>query len=212
VTDGGVGSYRYKVTYSGPGGHSYGAFGIANPANALGRTIAHIADFQVPTDPKTTFNVGVIGGGTSVNAIPFAAWCEFDGRSVEMASLDAVDAKFKAAVQQGLNEENTRWHDKGKLSVKIESVGVRPAGHTDPTSPLVVAAAASITALKLGEPQFSASSSDSNVPMHLGIPAITIGGGGHDKGAHSLNETDDITDAYQGPQNALLIALTMLHS
>lgn len=210
VTDGGVGSYRYKVTYTGPGGHSYGAFGIANPANALGRTVAHIADFQVPTDPKTTFNVGVLGGGTSVNAIPFAAWFEFDERSVDMASLDGLDAKFKAAVQQGLDEENARWHEKGKLSVKIESVGIRPAGHTDSNSPLVLAAADSIKALDLGDPKFSASSSDSNVPMHLGIPAITIGGGGHDQGAHSLNETDDVTGSYKGPQNALLIILTML--
>lgn len=210
VTDGGVGSYRYKVTYSGPGGHSYGAFGIANPANALGRTVAHIADFQVPSDPKTTFNVGVIGGGTSVNAIPFEAWFEYDERSPDIASLDQLDNKFKAAVQQGLDEENARWNDRGKLSVKIESVGVRPAGHTDSNAPIVLDAAASIKALGLGEPQFNSSSSDSNVPMHLGIPAITIGGGGKDKGAHSLNETDDVTDVYKGPQNALLIALLIL--
>jgi acetylornithine deacetylase/succinyl-diaminopimelate desuccinylase-like protein len=211
VTDAGVGSYRYKVTYSGPGGHSYGAFGIANPADALGRTVAKIADFQVPEHPKTTFNVGVIGGGTSVNAIPFAVWFEFDERSADMDSLDAVDKKFKAAVQQGLDEENARWHDKGKLSVKIESVGVRPAGHTDSNAPLIQAAAQSIQALGFGEAQFNASSSDSNVAMHLGIPAITIGGGGTDKGAHSLNESDDVTDSYKGPQNALLIILSMLH-
>jgi acetylornithine deacetylase/succinyl-diaminopimelate desuccinylase-like protein len=210
VTDGGVGSYRYKVTYSGPGGHSYGAFGIANPADALGRAIAHIADFQVPTEPKTTFNVGVIGGGTSVNAIPFEAWFEFDERSPDTASLDQIDSKFKTAVQAGLDEENARWHGKGKLSVKLDSIGVRPAGHTDSNSPIVVAAANSIKALNFGEPEFNASSSDSNVPMHLGIPAITIGGGGHDTGAHSLNETDDITDSYKGPQNALLIILTLL--
>jgi tripeptide aminopeptidase len=210
VADGGVGSYRYKVTYIGPGGHSYGAFGIANPANALGRTVAHIADFQVPTDPKTTFNVGVLGGGTSVNAIPFAAWFEFDERSADMTSLDALDAKFKAAVQQGLDEENTRWHNKGKLSVNIESVGIRPAGHTDSNSPIVLDAAASIKALGLGDPSFGAGSSDSNIPMNLGIPAITIGGGGHDQGAHSLNETDDITDSYEGPENALLIILSIL--
>ena len=81
LTNGGVGSYRYKVTFTGPGGHSYGAFGIANPANALGRAVAHIADLQVPVTPKTTFNVGRIGGGTSVNSIPFEAWFEFDERS-----------------------------------------------------------------------------------------------------------------------------------
>jgi acetylornithine deacetylase/succinyl-diaminopimelate desuccinylase-like protein len=211
VTDGGVGSYRYRVTFTGPGGHSYGAFGMANPANALGRTVAHIADFQVPTEPKTTFNVGVIGGGTSINSIPFEAWFEYDERSPDTTSLDAVDAKFKAAVQAGLDEENARWHNRGKLSVKIDTVGVRPAGHTVPGAPIIAAAVASIKALQIGEPSFGSGSTDSNVPMHLGIPAITIGGGGMDKGAHSLGENDDITDSYKGPQNALLIILTMLH-
>jgi tripeptide aminopeptidase len=211
ITDAGVGSYRYKVTYTGPGGHSYGAFGLANPINALGRTVAHIADLQVPKEPKTTFNVGVIGGGTSINSIPFEAWFEFDERSPDTASLDALDAKFKVAVQAGLDEENARWNNHGKLSVKVDQIGVRPAGHTDRNSPLVAAVIASVKALNLGEIGFSASSSDSNVPMHLGIPAITIGGGGLDKGAHSLDETDDVTDSYKGPENALLIVLTILH-
>jgi tripeptide aminopeptidase len=211
ITDGGVGSYRYKVTFSGPGGHSYGAFGNANPINALGRAVAHIAEFQVPTEPKTTFNVGVIGGGTSINSIPFEAWFEFDERSPDTASLDQLDARFKTAVQAALDEENARWQGKGKLSVKLDKVGERPAGHTDKDVPLVVAALASIKALNLGEAKSTASSSDSNVPMHLGIPAITIGGGGLDKNAHSLNESDDVTDSYKGSQNALLIILSILH-
>jgi tripeptide aminopeptidase len=210
VTTAGVGSYRYRVDFSGPGGHSYGAFGIANPANALGRAVAHIANLQVPVTPKTTFNVGKIGGGTSVNSIPFEAWFEFDERSPDMASLDSLDAKFKLAVQTGLDEENARWNNKGKLSVKITPIGIRPAGQTAESAPLVKAAVESVKALHLGEPGLTASSSDSNVPMHLGIPAITIGGGGKDSGAHSLGETDDVTDSYLGPQNALLIVLSML--
>ncbi len=210
VTNGGVGSYRYRVTFTGPGGHSYGAFGLANPIDAVGRTVAHIADIQVPTEPKTTFNVGLTGGGTSVNSIPFEGWFEFDERSPDIKSLDAVDAKFKAAVQKGLDEENARWSDKGKLSVVIKPIGIRPAGQTAPDSAIVVTAAASIRALKFGEPGFSAGSSDSNIPMNLGIPAVTMGGGGKDQGAHSLGETDDITDSWKGPQNALLTALTLL--
>jgi acetylornithine deacetylase/succinyl-diaminopimelate desuccinylase-like protein len=186
VTTAGVGSYRYRVDFTGPGGHSYGAFGIANPANALGRAVAHIANLQVPVTPKTTFNVGKMGGGTSVNSIPFEAWFEFDERSPDMASLDSLDAKFKVAVQAGLDEENARWNNKGKLSVKITPIGIRPAGQTVESDPLVKAAVASVKALQLGEPGLNASSSDSNVPMHLGIPAITIGGGGKDSGAHSL--------------------------
>ncbi len=210
LTNGGVGSYRYKVTFTGPGGHSYGAFGIANPANALGRAVAHIADLQVPITPKTTFNVGRIGGGTSVNSIPFEAWFEFDERSPDVSSLDNLDKKFKAAVQAGLDEENARWKDKGELSVKVDEIGVRPAGQTPMSAGIVTTAAASVKALQFGEPEFSAGSSDSNVPMHLGIPAITIGGGGIDKGAHSLNESDDVTDSYKGVQNALLIVLSIL--
>ncbi len=176
VSNGGVGSYRYKVTFTGPGGHSYGAFGIANPIHALSRAVAHIGDIQVPTEPKTTFNTGRIGGGTSVNSIPFEAWFEFDERSPDTKSLDAVDAKFKQAVQAGLDEENARWNNKGKLSVKIEEIGIRPAGQTDSASPIVTTATASIKALKLGEPSFGSGSSDSNIPMHMSIPAITIGG------------------------------------
>jgi tripeptide aminopeptidase len=210
ITDAGVGSYRYRVTFTGPGGHSYGAFGLANPIGALGRVVSLIDEFQVPKEPKTTFNVGLVGGGTSVNSIPFEAWFEFDERSPDTKSLDALDARFKAAVQQGLDEENARWGGKGRLSVAVKKIGVRPAGHTERDAPLVQAAAASVKALGLGEASFGASSTDSNVPMHLGIAAITIGGGGKDMGAHSLNETDDVTDAYKGSQNALLILLTML--
>ena len=210
VTNGGVGSYRYRVTFTGPGGHSYGAFGLANPIGALGRVVSHIGDLQVPTEPKTTFNVGLVNGGTSVNSIPFEAWFEFDERSPDTKSLDALDAKFKQAVQQGLDEENARWKNKGKLSVSIKGIGIRPAGETDPHSPIITTAAASIQALGFGEPAFGAGSSDSNIPMHLGIPAITIGGGGRDNGAHSLGETDDVTDSWKGPQNALLIVLSLL--
>jgi acetylornithine deacetylase/succinyl-diaminopimelate desuccinylase-like protein len=172
--------------------------------------MAHIDEIQVPTEPKTTFNVGVVGGGTSVNSIPFEAWFEFDERSPDTKSLDAVDAKFKVAVQQGLDEENERWKNKGKLSVKFETLGVRPAGETPMSSAIVATATASVKALGFGEAMYGAGSSDSNVPMHLGIPAITIGGGGKDAGAHSLHETDDVTDSYKGPQNALLILLSLL--
>jgi tripeptide aminopeptidase len=210
LTNSGVGSYRYKVTFSGPGGHSYGAFGLANPIGALGRAVAHIDALQVPSEPKTTFNEGVVGGGTSVNAIPFEAWFEFDERSANIKSLDALDAKFKAAVQLGLDEENGRWSNKGKLSVKFESIGVRPPGETDKSAPICTTAAASIAALGFGQASYGEGSSDSNVPMNLHIPAITIGGGGHDQGAHSLGESDEVTDSWKGPQNALLIVLSLL--
>jgi acetylornithine deacetylase/succinyl-diaminopimelate desuccinylase-like protein len=210
VVNTGVGSYRYRVTFTGPGGHSYGAFGIANPIHAMGRAIDRISQIEVPEKPKTTYNVGRVGGGTSINSVPFEAWFEFDERSADIASLDAVDAKFKAAVQAGLDEENAFRHDKGKLTVKIESVGIRPAGQTPPDSPIIQAARASVEALHLGVFTLSEGSTDSNVPMHLGIPAMTMGGGGKGNGAHFLQESFDSTDSYKGVQNLLLTTLILL--
>jgi acetylornithine deacetylase/succinyl-diaminopimelate desuccinylase-like protein len=210
VVNTGVGSYRYRVTFTGPGGHSYGAFGIGNPIHAMGRAIDHISQIEVPEKPKTTYNVGRVGGGTSVNSVPFEAWFEFDERSADVASLDAVDAKFKAAVQAGVDEENAFRKDKGKITVKLESVGIRPAGNTPADAPIILAAKASVEALQLGKFETSASSTDSNVPMHLGIPAMTMGGGGKGNGAHFLQESFDSTDSYKGVQNLLLTTLILL--
>jgi len=208
ITNVGVGSFRYKVTLKGPGGHSYGAFGMANPIQALGRVMAKISDFQVPSSPKTTFNVGRIGGGTSVNAIPFEAWMEVDLRSADMVSLEAVDQKFKAAVQQGVDEENARWSGKGKLSAVVETVGLRPAGRTSEDSAIVRTAMA--VAVALGQSaELREGSTDSNVAMTMGVPAITMSGGGVGQGAHSLGESFDTTDSWQGTQRALLAAVAL---
>ena len=99
VTNVAVGSHRYRVTFKGPGGHSYGAFGLANPIGALGRAVAKISDVQVPAQPRTTFTIGRIGGGTSVNSIPFEAWMEVDMRSSSAPALAALDQRFQAAVE-----------------------------------------------------------------------------------------------------------------
>src|SRR5687767_6351847 len=117
-----VGSLRYRVTFKGPGGHSYGSFGIANPIHALGRAIEGMADLQVPADPKTTFNVGRVGGGTSVNAIAFEAWMEVDMRSVDPAALQALDASFQKAVDGAVAAENRRWNDNGRITVEKQLV------------------------------------------------------------------------------------------
>ena len=208
IANTGVGSFRYRVTFKGPGGHSYGAFGMANPAHALGRAIAKIADFQVPAKPKTTFNVGRIGGGTSVNAIPYEAWMEVDMRSADPASLKALDDQFKAAVQQSLDEENKRWGGRGKLTVSPELVGIRPAGQTPPDSAIVRTALSVSRALGVTE-ELREGSTDSNVPMNLHIPAITISGGGRGTGAHSLGEAFDGKDAWIGTQRAILLAVSL---
>ena len=204
-----VGSHRYKVTYKGPGGHSYGAFGIPNPVHALGRAIAAIADIQVPANPKTTFNVGVISGGTSVNSIAFQASAEIDMRSENVASLDATDAKIRAALQAALDAENARWPGeraaRAKLSLVIDTIGIRPTGAQSDTARIVQVALQTARALGFNT-SASASSTDANLPISRGIPAITIDGGGQGGGGHSLNEWyEDGPNGWIGPQWAALI-------
>jgi acetylornithine deacetylase/succinyl-diaminopimelate desuccinylase-like protein len=208
ITHIGVGSLRYRVAFKGPGGHSYGAFGLANPVHALGRAIDKISDFQVPRDPKTTFNVGRIGGGTSVNSIAFEAWMEVDMRSADAAALKSVDANFHKAVDTALAEENERWSNNGRLSVDKQLVGNRAAGRTAADSPIVEAAVSVTKALGLPV-SLDEGSTDSNVAMGLNIPAITIDGGGRGTGAHALGESFDTTNSWQGTQRATLLAIAL---
>src|SRR5271157_1454297 len=142
IENAGVGSYRYRATFKGPGGHSFGAFGMANPIQAMGRAIAKIDNFQVPSNPKTTFNVGRVGGGTSVNAIPFECWMEVDMRSAGKEALETLNTKYKAAVQSAVEDENRRWNGRGPVAVSNELVGVRPAGSTPADSAIVLTALA----------------------------------------------------------------------
>jgi len=216
VTSRAVGSHRYTVTYKGPGGHSFGAFGMPNPIHALGRAIAKIGDLQVPAEPKTTFSVGVISGGTSVNSIAGDASMEVDMRSESPAALDSLDAEFQSAVRAARDEEAARWpKSRVALTVQVDTIGIRPAGGQPDTAPIVQAALRTreqVAGGKAGvtlEPT-SASSTDANIPMSLGIPAITIDGGGVGRGAHSLEESyDDGANGYLGPQWAALLVATL---
>jgi len=208
VTNVAVGSHRYRVTFKGPGGHSFGAFGMANPIGAMGRAIAKINEIQVPKQPKTTFNVGRVGGGTSVNSIPFEGWMEVDMRSSDSTSLAAVDANFQKAVDAAVIEENQRWGKPGTITAVKELVGDRPAGSTPENSFIVRTGLETATVLgfsaNLGE-----GSTDSNLPMSLKIPAITIGGGGRGRDAHALTESFDTTDSWMGTQHALLLTIAL---
>ncbi len=204
----GVGSHRYRVTFRGPGGHSYGAFGLANPIHAMGRAIDAIADLTVPQRPRTTFNVGRVGGGTSVNAIAFESWMEIDLRSESPDALQTLDASVRQAIEAAVAAENRRWARPGQVTVEIDMVGNRPAGRTADTSPLVRTALSVSRALGLPT-TLGASSTDANTPMSLGIPAITIGGGGTGRGAHSLDETFDTTGSADGTRRAVLLAVAL---
>jgi acetylornithine deacetylase/succinyl-diaminopimelate desuccinylase-like protein len=206
-----VGSHRYRVRFLGPGGHSFGSFGLANPAHALGRAIARIAELKVPDAPRTTFNVGRIGGGTSVNSIPFEAWMEVDLRSSDPAALASLDEAFQRAMDQAATDENQRWGRPGVVTVAKELVGDRPAGMTPLNSPIVRIARDSARAVGVNA-VLSEGSTDANVPMSLAIPAITIDGGGNGSGAHALNETFDTTNSWRGTQNALVVTLALLQA
>ncbi len=210
VTSRGVGSNRYKVTYRGRGGHSYGAFGMPNPAHAMGRAIARIADIQVPLSPKTTFNVGTVQGGTSVNSIPIEVSMELDIRSESAKELAAVDERLRAALQYGLDAEKKRWPDNtAPLELEIKSMGLRPAADPGDEVPIIQKALAAAKATGVVILATGSGSTDSNIPMSLGIQAVTIGGGGASPNAHSIDEWfEEREDGYKAPQwAALLVAM-----
>jgi tripeptide aminopeptidase len=202
-----TGSLRYRVTFKGPGGHSFGSFGTVSATHALGRAIAAISDFDVPTAPRTTFNIGRVGGGTSINAIASEAWMEVDLRSSDVQTLRTLDTRFRQAVQDAATAENTRWRSQA-LTVTIDVVGRRPTGRASATSPIVQAAVSVTRALDIPV-SFSEGSTDSNFPISLGIPAVTIDTGGRGSGAHTENEMFDTTDAWKGTQRALLLAVAL---
>lgn len=218
ITHIGVGSKRYRVTFKGPGGHSYGSFGIANPIHALGRAIDALAQLEVPEVPKTTFSVGRVGGGTSVNAIPFESWMEVDMRSADQSALATLDAAFHRAVNDAVAQENDRWRREGpaaiggrgdyRVTVEATLVGDRPAGRTADSAPIVRATTSVTRALGLPV-TLDEGSTDANVPMSLGIPGITIDGGGRGSGSHALDEAFDTTDSWRGTQRALLVAIAL---
>jgi acetylornithine deacetylase/succinyl-diaminopimelate desuccinylase-like protein len=194
ITNAGVGSKRYHITFNGPGGHSFGAFGLVNPMFALGQAASEFSRIQVPASPKTTYSIGLIGGGTSVNSIPVSAWMDVDMRSESLAELKRVEDRLLKIVQDAADGENfARSTKEGKITVDAKLVGDRPAGETRLDSPLVQATKAAIEA---GGYKFSyrSSSTDSNMAMSLGIPALTIGRMGPDKSgrAHSLDEWIDV--------------------
>jgi len=209
VTHQALGSRRYRVTVRGPGGHSWGAFGIANPAHALGRAIRLFderAAAYVAQGPRTSYNVGVIGGGTSVNAVPFEAWMEVDMRSVSDERLRGIDAILHAAVREAVAEQNRLRAYGDSLTVELELVGDRPSGEIPLSDPLVQRAAAAIAHFGF-EPRPGRSSTDSNIPIARGIPAVTLGGGGVGYGAHSLQEWWLDRDSETAIKRTMLIVL-----
>lgn len=209
IVYGGVGSHRYRVTFKGPGGHSWSAFGTASPHHALGRAIAKFvggAPAVTSNGDKTSYNVGRIGGGTSINSIAFESWMEVDMRSGEQTKLDEIDAVLQQAVQEALVEENAARSEGPELTVDVKRVGIRPAAHGDRSSLLVQHAAAAMRELGI-EANLKISSTDANYPISIGVPAITMSRGGVSEDGHSLNESWQNTDGHLAIQIGLLTVL-----
>jgi acetylornithine deacetylase/succinyl-diaminopimelate desuccinylase-like protein len=205
-----LGSYRYKITFRGPGGHSWGAFGLGNPHHAAARAVAYFdeaAGAYTATGPKTSYNVGRIGGGTSVNSIPFESWMEVDMRSVSPDRLKAIEQLLIEQVNRALDDYNKIVSKGPKLTVEITKIGDRPSGELPPETPLIQRALAATTYFNT-EPFLTRGSTDSNIPISLGIPAVTIGRGGKGGGAHSLGEWW-MNDA-SGPESIKLAMLIVL--
>ena len=198
-----AGSNRYRITYKGPGGHSYQAFGLPSAIHALGRAIAGISDLQTPKTPKTTFTVGTIAGGTSVNSIAAEATMDLDMRSNDNDELLKLEAKALQIARDAAVAENKRW-DSDKLRVEITQVGARPGGSPSPDSPVVHALWLAVKSTG-GTPRLAgARSTEANLPISLGIPAAVVGAGGFSQGIHSQDEWFDPANAHLGPAKALL--------
>lgn len=197
-----IGSNRYRVTFSGPGGHSFKEFGRTSAIHALGRAIEKISRLTVPADPRTTYNVGKIDGGTTVNSIAQTASMEVDLRSVSAEELSRLDAKFRQAVEAALAEENAARPDGARLSVEVELIGERPVGKQAADAPIIQTIIAMDKALGIPTNP-TVSSTDSGMPQRFGIPSVTVGSGGTWKGMHSVGESFDTTDSYRGTQRVL---------
>ena len=212
VTTAALASRRVEISITGPGGHSWSDFGTPNPIHALGRGIGRFVAARVPESPRTSFNIGEIEGGTSVNSIPARAQMKVDLRSESDMELGKIESFLRDSVQSGIDEEMAAARDRGMaggtttLDLKISVLGVRPAGELPENSPLLAALLAADTRLG-NRSRRERSSTDANIPLSVGIHAISIGAGGRSGGAHTTEEWFEPTGRELGLQR---VALTLL--
>jgi acetylornithine deacetylase/succinyl-diaminopimelate desuccinylase-like protein len=207
ITHAALASRRYRVTCRGAGGHSWGDFGVPNPVHALGRAVARLAAYPAPKRPRTTFNVGRIEGGSGVNVIPREAHMDVDLRSESGAELGRLDAFFRRAAREAAEDETSaRRPGAPPLELEVKLIGDRPGGVTPPEHPLV-RLAAEATRVVGSRPYLDCSTTDSNIAISRGLPAVTIGAGGSSGNTHTLDEWYDPTARDLGLKRALLVAL-----
>ena len=206
------GSRRYKIAFKGPGGHSFNDFGQPSAIHAMGRAIAKISDIRTPAESRTTFSVGIVEGGQSINAIAGQAAMLVDLRSSQREALLELERVVLGLVETAVAEENRRWSS-DKMSFEVHSIGDRPAGMTPQNSIIVQTARRAVAAVTGDtggtEVQLVVSSTDANIAMARGIPAVTIGGGGEGGDAHTTGEWYRPTESHLGPQSALLLVLAL---
>jgi acetylornithine deacetylase/succinyl-diaminopimelate desuccinylase-like protein len=196
------------VAFRGPGGHSWAAFGAANAVHGAARAAAKLASVVLPREPRTTLTVGRIGGGISINSIPADAWLEVDLRSASAALIERYDRELRTAVRAAIAEENAgRAFGSSPLEARITVIGDRPGGEL-PADDALVAAALEATRLVGRTPELATASTDANVPISLGIPAIAIGAGGRGGEAHTADEWFENVDGTLGVARALTIVVT----
>jgi Di- and tripeptidases len=207
ITHAALGSRRYRLRLRGAGGHSWGDFGAANPVHALGRAVARLASYPAPTEPRTTFNVGRIEGGTGVNVIPTEATMDVDLRSASAEELYRLDAFFRRAAREAAEDENSlRRAGDPPLEIDLKLIGDRPSGETPADSTIVLIAEEATRAVG-HSPRLERSSTDSNIPISLGIPAVTLGAGGVSGNSHTLEEWYDPRGRDLSLKRALLVLL-----
>jgi tripeptide aminopeptidase len=208
VTTKALASRRLEALITGPGGHSWSDFGMPNPINALVRGSVRFINTKVPSSPRTTFNIGQIEGGTSVNSIPYEARLKVDIRSESEDELTRLESALRECIAAGVRDEmdSARDRSKGKLEWKVELLGSRPGGELAADSALLAALRAADDFVG-NQSRIERSSTDANIPLSLGIEAISIGAGGNGGGAHSLQEWYDSAGREAGLKRALLTVL-----
>ncbi|CAN5153990.1 M20/M25/M40 family metallo-hydrolase [soil metagenome] len=207
-----VGSNRYKVTFTGPGGHSFSDFGTVNPAYAMAGAITAFSRIKVDPATRTTYNIGTVVGGTSVNAIPYEVSMTVDMRSNDADALQALDTRFHAVLDEAKAAENAaRSTAKGAIAVTADVIGIRPAGHMAPDAPLIERASAAMRSGGL-TPRYDAHGTDANLPMSMGIPSIVIGHGIRSEKGHSLEEFVALDEPHDVPNMATALLAILLQA
>jgi len=206
IVSAGLGSRRFRAALEGPGGHSWVNWGTANPIHALGCAVSRWVAITLPEEPAATLTVARWGGGTSINAIPQEAWVELELRCSSEGVLEALEAEVREVLEAAVSDTHrSAAHSTEPLRAELRSIGRRPAGETAPGAMIVRSAAAATRAIG-GSPELAVSSTDANIPMALGIPAITMGAGGEAGAAHT---TEEWYRNVQGPEGILRALLTL---